>query len=69
MEKCTFCLQRTRKGKYTACVEVCPTGARKFGNLRDTNSEVRKIIEQERVFVLKEELGTIPQLYYVFSKA
>ena len=69
MEKCTFCLQRTRKGKYTACVEVCPTGARKFGNLRDPNSEVRKIIEQERVYILKEELGTIPQLYYVFSKA
>jgi molybdopterin-containing oxidoreductase family iron-sulfur binding subunit len=69
MEKCTFCLQRTRKGRYTACVEVCPTGSRKFGNLRDPNSEVRKIIEKERVFVLKEELGTIPQLYYVFSKA
>ncbi len=69
MEKCTFCLQRTRKGRYTACVEVCPTGSRKFGNLRDPNSEVRKIIENERVFVLKEELGTIPQLYYVFSKA
>ncbi len=69
MEKCTFCLHRSRKGKYPACVEVCPTGARKFGNLRDPDSEVRKIIENERVFVLKESLGTIPQLYYVFSKA
>ncbi len=69
MEKCTFCLQRTRKGRYTACVEVCPAGARKFGNIKDPNSEVRKIIEKERVYILKEELGTIPKLYYVFSKA
>ena len=24
VEKCTFCIQRTREGRYTACVEVCP---------------------------------------------
>ncbi len=68
MEKCTFCLQRTRKGRYPACAEVCPTGARKFGNLRDPNSEIRRIIEQERVYVLKEHLGTIPKFYYIFAK-
>ncbi len=68
MEKCTFCLQRTRKGRYPACLEVCPTGARKFGNLRDPNSEVRKILENERIFVLKQSLGTLPKFYYVFAK-
>ncbi len=68
MEKCTFCLQRTRKGLYPACLEVCPTGARKFGNLRDPESEVRRIIENERVYVLKQDLGTIPKFYYVFAK-
>ena len=68
MEKCTFCLQRTRKGRYPACLEVCPTGARKFGNLRDKNSEVRRILENERVFVLKQDLGTLPKFYYVFAK-
>lgn len=68
MEKCTFCLHRTRVGRYPACVEVCPTGARKFGNLNDPNSEIRKIIERERVYVLKQDLGTIPKFYYVFSK-
>ena len=25
MEKCHFCLQRTRAGRYPACLEVCPT--------------------------------------------
>ncbi|MBC2710095.1 MAG: 4Fe-4S dicluster domain-containing protein [Desulfosarcina sp.] len=68
MEKCTFCLHRTRVGRYPACVEACPTGARKFGNLKDPESEVRKIIENERVYVLKEELGTVPKFYYVFAK-
>ena len=68
MEKCTFCLHRIRKGRYPACVEVCPTGARKFGNLNDPDSEIRKIIEKERVFILKQELQTIPKFYYVFAK-
>ena len=35
MEKCTFCLHRTREGKMPACLEVCPVGARKFGNVLD----------------------------------
>jgi Fe-S-cluster-containing dehydrogenase component len=68
MGKCTFCLHRTRIGRYPACIEVCPTGARKFGHLNDPDSEVRKIIENERVYVLKEELGTVPKFYYVFAK-
>ena len=68
MEKCTFCLHKTRRGEYPACMEVCPTGSRQFGNLRDPESTVRKIIEQERVFVLKQEVGTLPKFYYTFAK-
>lgn len=68
MEKCTFCLHRTRVGRYPACMEVCPTGARKFGDLNDPDREVRKIIDKERIYVLKEELGTVPKFYYVFAK-
>jgi len=67
VEKCTFCLHRTRKGRMPACLEACPTGARKFGNLNDPNSEIRKIIESKRVFVLKEDLATLPRFYYFFA--
>jgi molybdopterin-containing oxidoreductase family iron-sulfur binding subunit len=67
VEKCTFCLHRTRRGRLPACLEACPTGARKFGNLNDPESEIRKIIEQKRVFVLKEDLATLPRFYYFFS--
>ncbi len=67
VEKCTFCIQRTRKGRYPACVEICPVGARKFGNLLDPQSEIREIMETKRVFVLKAELNTQPKFYYFYS--
>lgn len=67
VEKCTFCVQRTREGKYPACVEICPVGARKFGNLLDSKSEIRYILENKRVLVLKQELNTQPKFYYFFG--
>jgi len=67
VEKCTFCIQRTRAGKYPACVEACPVGARKFGNLLDPDSEIRQLIENKRVFRLKEDLNTEPKFYYFFT--
>ncbi len=65
--KCTFCIQRSRAGRYTACVEACPVGARKFGNMMDPNSEIRYILENMKVFRLKEELDTNPKFFYFFS--
>lgn len=64
MEKCTFCVQRSRDGKLPACVEACPTGARVFGNLLASNSEIRYVLENKKVFRLKEELGTEPKFWY-----
>ena len=67
MEKCTFCLHKTRQGEFPACHNACPTGSRKFGNLLDKDSTVYKIIKSKKVFVLKSELGTIPQFFYYFD--
>jgi Fe-S-cluster-containing dehydrogenase component len=67
VEKCTFCIHRVREGLYPACVEVCPVGARKFGNLRDPASEIRYVLEHKRVFVLKSELNTMPRFYYFYG--
>jgi molybdopterin-containing oxidoreductase family iron-sulfur binding subunit len=67
VEKCTFCIQRTRAGRYPACLEACPTGARKFGNLLDPDSEIRQMLEKKRVFVLKEELNTRPKFFYFYG--
>ena len=67
MEKCHFCIQRTRAGRYPACLEVCPTGSRKFGNILDPDSEVSYILKNKRVYVLKEELLTLPRFFYYFD--
>ncbi len=64
VEKCHFCLQRTRKGRQPACQEACPTGARIFGNLLDPNSEIRYVLANKQVFRLKEVLGTEPKFWY-----
>jgi len=68
MEKCTYCLQRTRVGRLPACVEVCPTGSRKFGNVLDPDSEVAYILRHKRIYVLKEDVGTIPRFFYYFDE-
>lgn len=68
MEKCHFCLHRTRVGKVPACMEACPTGARVFGNLLDETSKLRWVLDNKRVFVLKESLGTKPCLFYFFDE-
>jgi molybdopterin-containing oxidoreductase family iron-sulfur binding subunit len=64
VEKCHFCIQRTRVGRQPACMEACPTGARIFGNLLDPDSEIRYVLENKKVFRLKEELGTEPKFWY-----
>jgi Fe-S-cluster-containing dehydrogenase component len=64
MEKCTFCVQRSRAGRLPACVEACPTGARVFGNLLDPDSEIRFVLKNKKVFRWKEDLGTDPKFWY-----
>jgi molybdopterin-containing oxidoreductase family iron-sulfur binding subunit len=68
MEKCTFCLHRTREGRLPACLEACPAGARVFGNLLDPASEIRWVLANRRLFILKEELGTAPSFYFFLAE-
>jgi len=68
VEKCTYCLHRTRRGRMPACVEVCPTGSRKFGNVLDPESEVAYILRHKRIFVFKEDVGTVPRFFYYFDE-
>jgi Fe-S-cluster-containing dehydrogenase component len=67
VEKCTFCIQRVRQGRYPACVEICPVGARKFGNMLDGDSEIAHILREKRVFIFKEELSTDPKFFYFYA--
>jgi molybdopterin-containing oxidoreductase family iron-sulfur binding subunit len=67
VEKCTFCIQRVRNGRYPACLEACPVGARKFGNLLDPESEIRYLLAHKRTFVMKAELRTRPKFFYFWG--
>ncbi|HSB65898.1 MAG TPA: ferredoxin, partial [Anaerolineales bacterium] len=51
-----------------ACVNICPVGARVFGDLNDPNSQVSQVIANEATIRLREELGTEPSVYYVIPK-
>ena len=64
-EKCNFCYHRITKGLKPACVDACPFGARRIGNIKDPADPVTRIIMTERVGILKEEYGTKPQVFYL----
>jgi Fe-S-cluster-containing dehydrogenase component len=80
VEKCTFCIQRIDSGLKAgltpgvdreatpACVNICPVGARQFGNLKDPKSPVSILITARPTFRLREELGTEASVYYIPPK-
>ncbi len=63
-DKCTFCYHRVAKGLPPACVEVCPTQARIFGDLRSKASRLVRFARMNKVHVLKPALNTEPKVYY-----
>jgi Fe-S-cluster-containing dehydrogenase component len=67
VEKCTFCYHRTLKGLQPACVEVCPSKARIFGDQDDPKSEIAQILKAQKSFRLQEEKGTKPNVHYINS--
>ena len=62
--KCTFCYQRIVRGLKPACVEVCPTQARVFGELGELSSPLVRFKRMNKVRVLKAHLNTEPKVYY-----
>lgn len=64
-EKCNFCANRVENQLEPACVSVCPTECRIFGDLDDPTSEVAKIVQREAFTVRKPEKGTGPKIFYL----
>jgi Fe-S-cluster-containing dehydrogenase component len=63
-DKCTFCYHRIVKGLVPACVEVCPTSARIFGEPRESDTPLWEFMKKHRLQVLKPNLRTEPKVYY-----
>src|SRR5437867_2968613 len=64
-EKCNFCANRVENELLPACVSVCPTECRIFGDLDDPTSEVARIAHDHAVSVRKPEKGTVPKVFYL----
>jgi Fe-S-cluster-containing dehydrogenase component len=63
-DKCTFCYHRITKGLLPACVEVCPTQARVFGDMRRSASPLVRLTRMLKTHVLKAGLNTKPKVIY-----
>jgi Fe-S-cluster-containing dehydrogenase component len=62
--KCYFCYHRVVQGIPPACVEVCPTQARIFGDLKSKASRLVRFTRMNKIHVLKPSLNTEPKVYY-----
>ena len=57
--------RKVQDGEFqTACANACSTGAMKFGDMNDVNSEVRSLYTGNRKYTLLEEIGTKPNVFY-----
>jgi len=63
-DKCTFCYHRITKNLLPACVEVCPTQARIFGDLKSNASPLVRFKRMNKLHVLKPSLNTDPKVQY-----
>ncbi|UOR05726.1 TAT-variant-translocated molybdopterin oxidoreductase [Hymenobacter aerilatus] len=83
MEKCSFCVQRIQLGKLeakkqkrrpkdgeivSACAQSCPTEAIVFGDMRDPESRISKLLRREdgeRAFHVLDQINVQPNITYL----
>jgi Fe-S-cluster-containing dehydrogenase component len=77
VEKCTFCVHRIDRGlgqgltpgvdpqATPACVNICPVGARVFGDINNPESPISKYLADHDTFRLREDFGTEPKVHYI----
>ncbi len=63
-DQCTFCYHRIKNGLLPACVEVCPTQARIFGDLSSNASPLTRFERMNKLHVLKQHMNTAPKVFY-----
>ncbi len=70
--KCDFCPDMVRAGTLPYCVQACPNQAIYYGDLEEDVASngvsvvaVSKFVAENDAFVLKEELGTKPRVFYI----
>jgi len=82
IEKCSMCVQRLQAGKLvakaakmpivdgsikTACQQACPTNAIMFGDANDEKAEISTWRNDDKNYVLLEEVGVKPTVSYLLK--
>jgi MoCo/4Fe-4S cofactor protein with predicted Tat translocation signal len=80
MEKCSFCVQRIQAGKLqakmenrslkdgeiqTACSASCPADAIVFGDMNDKDSEISKLMSNQRRYTMLDEYNVQSSVSYM----
>jgi phenylacetyl-CoA:acceptor oxidoreductase subunit 1 len=78
-QKCTFCVNRIDDGlarglrpgidseATPACVNSCIADALHFGDIDDPQSNVSRMLAEQKNFRMHEEVGTGPQFHYLYD--
>ncbi|HET7362462.1 MAG TPA: 4Fe-4S dicluster domain-containing protein [Burkholderiales bacterium] len=78
--KCTFCAKRIDSGlaqrltpgvhpeATPVCVNSCIAGALHFGDADDPRSNISQLLAENQHFRLNEELGTGPNIHYLWDR-
>ena len=78
-QKCSFCVERIDEAEASgrvpgldldvtpACSASCIAQAIQFGDFNDENSEVSKLVAEREHFQMHAELGTDPQVKYLYE--
>lgn len=79
-QKCTFCVDVIDRGVAAgltpgkdpeatpACVNSCIAHALSFGDIEDPDSEVSRLLRENKSFRMHEDAGTNPGFYYLWDK-
>ncbi len=77
--KCTFCIERVDEAEALdltpgidlevtpACAAACIASAIHFGDFADPESNISKLVQDNQYFQMHEELGTDPQIKYLYE--
>lgn len=73
VRKCTFCMHLQdesgeydkKSGRWPACAKTCTGHAIHFGDLKDPDSDVSRLIRERQPVRMKDELGTQPNVSYL----
>ncbi len=80
-QKCTFCSDRIDFGAANgltpgvdpsatpACVNSCIADALHFGDIDDPNSNVSRLLREQKNFRMHLELGTEPSFFYLYGRS